>query len=61
MWFWYADVSVGSEGARLLPGLFRAEKRYQTQESGDCPGAEEGRVPETGEPTKESEIIKKVL
>lgn len=52
-----ADVSVGPEGACIIPGLLRAEEGLQTQESGDCLGAEEGGVSQIGEPTQESEIL----
>lgn len=51
-----ADVPVGPEGARFVSGLVRPEEGLQTQESGDHPGAEEGGVPQTGEPAQESEI-----
>lgn len=45
-----ADLPAGPEGACIIPGLLRAEKRLQTQESGDRPGAEERGVPQSGEP-----------
>lgn len=51
------DLSVGPKRACILPGLLGAEERLQTQESGDCLGAEEGRVPQAGESAKESEMI----
>ena len=50
----HADLSVGLEGACIIPGLLRSEERLQTQESGDCLGTEKGRMPQTGEPTEES-------
>lgn len=45
-----ADVSVGLEGACIIPGLLGAEEGLQTQESGDRLGAKEGGMPQTGEP-----------
>lgn len=53
----HADLSVGPEGARVLPGLLWSEKRLQTQESGDCLGAKKRRMPQTGEPAKEGMMI----
>lgn len=52
------DVSVGPEGTCIISGLLRAEEGLQTQESGDRIRAEEGGMPQTGEPAKESKILK---
>lgn len=41
----FTDVSIGPEGACVIPGLFRAEEGLKTKESGDHPGAKEGGVP----------------
>ena len=52
----YEDFTVGPEGACVLPGLLWAEEGLKTQEPGDHNGAEEGGVPQTGEPAQESKI-----
>lgn len=49
------DIFVGSEGARLIPGLGGFEEGLQTQKSGDFTGAEERGVHQTGDPAQEGE------
>lgn len=45
-----SDLTVGPEGACIIPGLLRPEKGLQAEESGNHLGAEKGGVPEIGKP-----------
>lgn len=47
-----ADVGVGSEGESLLACILDCKEGKQAEKSRNQPGAEKGRVHQTGEPAQ---------